>query len=128
MMAMRARLLANDQADQAAQVEQVNQHVLDATQLATALAKLASTEDQLRTLQATLIAERVARTQMERHVRDGEGDMHDIKNELGAAVRALRRARDEGRRNEDERRRLARCFEETKVQWVASAHAAQCPR
>jgi len=119
MLAMRTRLLADDEADQAAEIEQLNQHLLDATQLATALAKLESTEEQLRTLQATLIAERVARTQMERHVQDGEGDIKDIKNELSAAVRALRRARDEGRRNEEERRRLARCFEETKVQYVS---------
>ena len=115
-MAMRSRLLAANHAEASNELDQLNQHILDASQLATALAKLESTEEQLRTLQATLIAERVARTQMEKHVQDGEGDVKDIKNELSAAVRALRRAREEGKRNEEERRRLARCFEETKVQ------------
>jgi hypothetical protein len=116
MMAMRSRLLQTQAAEQSHELEQVNQHILDATELAKALTKLETTEEQLRMLQATLIAERVARTQMERHVQDGEGDIKDIKNELSAAVRALRRAREEGKRNEEERRRLARCFEETKVQ------------
>lgn len=116
MAAMRSRLLATQEQEQAAQLESLNQHIVDASQLAKALTKLESTEEQLRSLQANLIAERVARTQIERNVQDGEGDLKDIKNELAAAVRALRRAREEGKRNEEERKRLARCFEDTKVQ------------
>jgi chromosome segregation ATPase len=99
-----------------ANAHDIDMHIFDATQLASALAKLESTEEQLRTLQATLIAERVARSQVERDVRAGEGDLRDMKGELGSAVRALRRAKEEGKRNEEERRRLARSLEETKVQ------------
>lgn len=77
-----------------------------------AWAKLEATEEQLRTLQATLIAERVARTQVEQQAQTTADDMRDYRHELASAVRALRRARDEGKRNDEERRRLQRAFEE----------------
>jgi hypothetical protein len=44
--------------------------------------------------------------------------MRDYRNELSGAVRALRRARDEGKKNEEEKRRLMRAFEEAKHSWV----------
>lgn len=80
--------------------------------LVTALAKLEASEEQLRSLQATLIAERVARTQIEQQAQTAVDDMRDYRHELASAVRALRRARDEGKKNEEERRRLQRSFEE----------------
>lgn len=116
MLDMRQRLLTSQQAQQAQDFAALNQHITDASTLAAALAKLETTQDQLRTLQATLIAERVARTQMERRSHEGEDDVREVKAELAGAVRALRRAKEEAKRNEEERRRLARCFEETKVQ------------
>lgn len=80
--------------------------------LVSALAKLEASEEQLRTLNATLIAERVARTQMEQQAQTAADDMRDYRHELSSAVRALRRARDEGKKNDEERRRLQRAFEE----------------
>lgn len=116
MLDMRDRLIHNKQAQEAHEAAAINAHIADASTLAAALTKLEVTQDQLRTLQATLIAERVARTQMERRSHEGEDDVRDVKNELAGAVRALRRAREEAKRNEEEKRRLAKCFEETKVQ------------
>lgn len=116
MLDMRDRLINHNQAQQAHEVAVINQQIADASSLAAALTKLEVTQDQLRSLQATLIAERVARTQMERRSTEGEDDVRDVKNELAGAVRALRRAKEKAKRNEEEKRRLAKCFEETKVQ------------
>lgn len=82
--------------------------------LVTTMARLEASEAQMRDLQATLIAERVARTQLERQAQQRLDDMRDYRHELSGAVRALRRARDEGKRNEEEKRRLMRAFEEAK--------------
>jgi len=98
MQAMRNRLLSQ-QADPA---------------LVSTMARLEASEAQMRDLQATLIAERVARTQLERQAQQRLDDMRDYRNELSGAVRALRRARDEGKKNEEEKRRLMRAFEEAK--------------
>jgi septal ring factor EnvC (AmiA/AmiB activator) len=116
MLEMRERLISSNHAQQAHELGAINQHIVDASALAAALTKLESTQDQLRTLQATLVAERVARTQMERRSHEGEDDVRDVRNELAGAVRALRRAKEEAKKNEEEKRRLAKCFEETKVQ------------
>jgi hypothetical protein len=96
MQAMRDRLL-HQQADPT---------------LITTLARLEASELQLRDLQATLIAERVARTQIEKQAHERAENLKDYQHELTEAVRALRRARDEGKKNEEERRRLHRAYEE----------------
>lgn len=80
--------------------------------LVSALAKLEASEEQLRSLQATLIAERVARTQVEQQAQMGADDLREYRHELASAVRALRRARDEGKKNDEDRRRLQRAFDE----------------
>jgi len=98
MQAMRNRLLSQ-QADPT---------------LITTMARLEASEAQMRDLQATLIAERVARTQLEKQAQQRLDDVRDYRHELSGAVRALRRARDEGKKNEEERRRLVRAFEEAK--------------
>lgn len=116
MLDMRDRLLSTQHAQEQHNPVTTHRQVSEAASLAAAMAKLETTQDQLRTLQATLIAERVARTQLERRSAEGEGDVRDVKHELASAVRALRRAKDEAKKIEEERRRLAKCFEETKVQ------------
>jgi hypothetical protein len=111
MRAMRDKLLDEQAAQEAARAAEVAAQMGDAARLASALTKLESTEEQLRTLQATLIAERVARTQVERDASLYEHDVRDIKEELASAVRALRRARNEGRKSEDDRRAMLRAYE-----------------
>ena len=111
MQAMRDKLLDAQAAQQAVQTAELAAQIDDAARLASALTKLESTEEQLRTLQATLIAERVARSQSERDASLYEHDVRDIKEELASAVRALRRARNEGRKSEDERRAMLRAYE-----------------
>ena len=113
---MRDRLLNAAAAHDRDHTDELSRQLHETSDLVAALSKLGTTEDQLRTLQATLIAERVARTQIERENDMTTEDMRDCRNELAGAVRALRRAREEGKRTEEERRRLARCFEETKTQ------------
>lgn len=98
-----------------------NRLVSDSAQdpnLITALANLQASQSQLRDLQATLIAERVARTQIEQQAATTASDMVDYRHELASAVRALRRARDEGKKVEEERRRLQRSFEEAQKRSV----------
>jgi septation ring formation regulator EzrA len=112
MYTMRDRLLNAVAARDHAQADEISRHLHDATHLAAALAKLQTSEEQLRTLQATLIAERVARSQVEQRVETESDAMKECRNELASAVRALRRARDEGKRTEEEKRRLQRSFDE----------------
>lgn len=113
---MRERLL-NTQARQGnTHDEELARQFEETSRLAATLTKLESAEKQLRHLQATLIAEQVARTQIEQDRETRADDLKDCKNELAGAVRALRRARDEGTRGDEERRRLARAFDETKTQ------------
>jgi hypothetical protein len=116
MYAMRHRLLAQQAAQEQLHNDAITRKLHETGKLAGTLAKLEAAEDQLRTLQATLIAERVARTQKEQEVEIFQEDVRDCKTELASAVRALRRAREEGKRGDEERKRLARCFEETKSQ------------
>lgn len=128
MYDMRARLLSAHAADERGHAADLSRQLNDASQLASALSKLSSTENQLRQVQATLIAERVARTQVEQEHDLHVGDARGIKTELAGAVRALRKAKFEGKRVEEERRRLARAFEEAKTQSVShtsSVHYCQ---
>jgi ubiquitin len=118
MYGLRERLLQAQAAQNSEAQHELSQYQNEASRLAAAIAKLEGAEDQLRTLQATLIAERVERTQIERDARSEADSMKDCKTELAGAIRALRRARDEGKKTEEERRKLARAFEDTKVQWV----------
>ncbi len=115
MYTMRDRLLNASAARDRDNADELTRKLHETSDLAATLAKLETAEDQLRALQATLIAERVARLQIERENDLSSGDMKDCR-ELAGAVRALRRAREEGKRTEEERRRLARCFEEMKTQ------------
>ncbi|KAK4686624.1 hypothetical protein P7C73_g3503, partial [Tremellales sp. Uapishka_1] len=114
MYAMKDRLenaaIAADQNHAAA----LNNQLAETAKLSSTLTKLELAEQQLRTLQATLIAERVARTQIERDADSREEERRNYKHELASAVRALRRARDEGKRTEEEKKRVARCFEEAR--------------
>jgi hypothetical protein len=116
---MRNKLLDEQAAQEAARTAELAAQLGDAARLASALTKLESTEEQLRTLQATLIAERVVRSQKERDASLYEHDVRDIKEELASAVRALRRARDEGRKSEEDRRAMLRAYETAQAKWVA---------
>ena len=118
MYNMRDRLLKQAELQHNASDEQLKKQFSNTAELAATLVKLERAEEQLRSLQATLIAEQVARTQIEREADQGREDNQDCKDELAKAVRALRRARDEGQKGDEERRRLARCFEQTKNQSV----------
>ena len=115
MDAMRERLLHEQALAQAAGTQEISSHVNETARLAAALTRLESTEEQLRTLQATLISERVARTQIQRDASANAEDVRDCREELASAVRALRRARDEGKRSEEDRRALARAYEMAQV-------------
>lgn len=95
-----------------------HKQITEAAELASALAKLEAAENQIRDLQAKVIAEKVARDQLERTSGMSDESMRDCKNELASAVRALRRAREEAKKTEEERKAIARCFEETKTQYV----------
>lgn len=115
---MRDRLLAA-QANQQLQAEKAIQSRLHETQsLALTAARLEQAQRQLRETQATLIAERLAKVRIEEQSKAETDGMRDCRNELAGAIRALRRAREEGKRTDEEKRRLARCFEETKAQSV----------
>lgn len=118
MYTMRDRLLNAAAAQDHAQTAEMARHIDDASHLAAALAKLETAEEQLRTLQATLIAERVARTQIQHRAEEESSSMRECRNELANAVRALRRAREEGKRTEEEKRRLQRSFEEAQKSYV----------
>lgn len=80
----------------------------------TTLARLQASELQLREMQATLIAERVARSQIEKTAQDRADNLKEYQHEYTEAVRALRRARDEGKIAEEERKRILRAYESSK--------------
>ncbi|ORX39872.1 hypothetical protein BD324DRAFT_678956 [Kockovaella imperatae] len=116
MYNMRERLLKEAELQHHTNDDQIQKQLASTAELAATLVKLEKAEEQLRTLQATLFAEQVARTQIEREAEQSREDMKDCKDELASAIRALRRARDEGQRGDEERKRLQRCFETTKNQ------------
>ena len=111
MDAMRERLLEEQAFTHAARTQELTAQLNDTARLASALTRLQTTEEQLRTLQATLIAERVARTQIQRDASSRAEDVRDYREELASAVRALHRARDEGKKSEEDRRALTRAYE-----------------
>ena len=115
---MRERLLKEAEMKNHNSDEQIKAQLNSTAELAATVIKLERAEEQLRTLQATLFAEQVARTQIEREAEQSQEDVKECKDELASAIRALRRAREEGQRGDEERKRLQRCFETTKNQWV----------
>lgn len=106
-----------DQLNEAAFIEQqvmdahIANQVQEAADLASAAAKLEAAEKELRHLQAKLIAERVERTEVERKAQERQKAAGKYKTELETAVRALRKAREDERRTEREKRHAARAFE-----------------
>ena len=115
---MRDRLLTAQAKQKEAAASSIKHKVNEAATLAITIARLENAQKQLRDTQASLIAERLARTRTEERSKDEVEGMRDCRNELASAIRALRRAREEGKRTDEEKRRLARCFEETKTQCV----------
>lgn len=114
MYDMRDRLLdAEARRDQEAMTS-LRRQISEAHNLAATTARLEAAEKQLRELQARLIAEQVARTQIEQVAGLREDEVKNYQNEWASAVRALRRAREEGKKTDEEKRRIQRCFEEAR--------------
>ncbi|KAK8869826.1 hypothetical protein IAR55_000394 [Kwoniella newhampshirensis] len=114
MYDMRERLLDAEVSRNQDRMAELRRQIKEAQDLATTATRLEIAEKQLRELQARLIAEQVARTQMEQEVERREDETKNYQTEWASAVRALRRARDEGKKSEEEKRRLQRCFEEAR--------------
>lgn len=114
MLAMRDRLQAEADASAYQQDHALQLQLLSTSKLSSAVTRLQEAEAQLRTIQATLIAEKVGRTEAERRSEMQRDEVKVFKNELAGAVRALRRAREEAKRGEEERRRVQRGWEEAK--------------
>ncbi|WWC69472.1 uncharacterized protein I206_103413 [Kwoniella pini CBS 10737] len=110
----RDRLLRQESNRNQEQMQELQRQIREAHSLATTATKLEAAEKQLRELQARLIAEQVARTQIEQEAGLKEEEMKNYQNEWASAVRALRRARDEGKKSDEEKRRIQRCFEEAR--------------
>jgi chromosome segregation ATPase len=73
-----------------------------------------SLSSEIRALQAQIIAEKVGRCEVEKAAMKRNEQVRIYRDELAAAVRALRRAKEETKRLEEERRKGARLYEETK--------------
>ncbi|WVQ98702.1 hypothetical protein IAU59_005833 [Kwoniella sp. CBS 9459] len=110
----RDRLLRQESNRNQQHMTELHRQIREARDLASTATKLEAAEKQLRELQARLIAEQVARTQIEQESGLREEEMKNYQNEWASAVRALRRARDEGKKSEEEKRRIQRCFEEAR--------------
>ncbi|KIY31533.1 hypothetical protein I305_06004 [Cryptococcus gattii E566] len=114
MYDMRDRLLdAEARRDQKA-MTCLRRQISEAQGLAATTARLDAAESQLRELQAKLIAEQVARTQIEQEAGLREDEVKNYQNEWACAVRALRRAREEGKKTDEEKRRIQGRFEEAR--------------
>ncbi|WRT67121.1 uncharacterized protein IL334_004087 [Kwoniella shivajii] len=114
MYGHRDRLLRQESTRNQEHMIELQRQIREAQSLATTATKLEVAEKQLRELQARLIAEQVARTQIEQEAGMKEEEMKNYQNEWASAVRALRRARDEGKKSDEEKRRIQRCFEEAR--------------
>ncbi len=108
------RAAAAKAAHDAAQADAMAEQVKQALQLAAATNRLAAAADALRTLQAKLVAEKLRTGEHERRAAEIAAKRAADRQELAVAVSVLRRAKDDGRRSEEERRRLLRAFEEAK--------------
>lgn len=73
---------------------------------------------QIRTLQARIIASHVSRSSLERDISEKTDEAREYRTELGEAVRALKRARAETRKLDEERRKGVRLYEETRERLV----------
>jgi tellurite resistance protein len=114
MLAMRDRLQADAEAAAQRHDRELHSQLVNTSKLSSTMTRLQDAEEQLRTLQATLIAEKVGRTEAERRSQVHNDEVRKFKTELAGAVRALRRAREEAKRGEEERRRVLRGWEEAK--------------
>jgi len=76
--------------------------------------QLKSLQNTVRDLQARIIAEQVTRSETEREASARAEEVRTYRDELAGAVRALRRAKEESRKLDDERRKGLRLFEETR--------------
>lgn len=102
---------ARDAAQAAVLADQVHQ----ALQLAETHTRLREAEDALRTAQARLVAEKLQTGEQARRAAEIAAMRDADRQELAVAVSILRRAKDDGRRSEEERRRLLRAFEDAKA-------------
>ncbi|GMK56873.1 hypothetical protein CspeluHIS016_0307130 [Cutaneotrichosporon spelunceum] len=80
--------------------------------------RLQEAEDALRTLQLKLVAEKLRTGEAKRLAAEAAAKREADRRELALAVAILRRAKDDGRRGEEERQRLLRAFEEAKRRLV----------
>lgn len=71
-------------------------------------------QSQVRTLQARIIAEHVSRSSLEKDVVDKTEQAREYRTELANAVRALKRAKEETRKLDEERKKGMRLYEETR--------------
>lgn len=76
--------------------------------------QLKSLRNTVRDLQARIIAEQVTRSETEREAVARAEEVRTYRDELAGAVRALRRAKEESRKLDEERRKGLRLFEETR--------------
>lgn len=90
----------------------------ESAELAEAEARLERSESKLREAKLRLVREQLLRTNAEQATASRADEARSVKAELATAVRALRKARDEGRRNDEERRRATRAFEEARDRLV----------
>ncbi|WOO85905.1 uncharacterized protein LOC62_07G009391 [Vanrija pseudolonga] len=90
----------------------------ESAELADAGARLERSESKLRDAKLRLVREQLLRTTAEQATASHADEARNVKAELATAVRALRKARDEGKRNDDERRRATRAFEEARDRLV----------
>jgi hypothetical protein len=75
-------------------------------------------QSQVRTLQARIIAEHVSRSTLEKDVVDQTEQAREYRTELANAVRALKRAKEETRKLDEERKKGLRLYEETRERCV----------
>lgn len=84
------------------------------TDLSRTKAQLGRLEKEIRTLQAKIIAEQVGRNEVERDAQTRGEEVRQYRDELAGAVRALRRAKEETKKLDEERRKGMRLYEETR--------------
>ncbi|KAJ9094845.1 hypothetical protein QFC19_007774 [Naganishia cerealis] len=75
-------------------------------------------QSEIRTLQARIIAEHVSRSTLEKNVADNAEQAREYRSELASAVRALRRAKEETKKLDEERKKGMRLYEETRERLV----------
>ncbi|KAJ9123992.1 hypothetical protein QFC22_000784 [Naganishia vaughanmartiniae] len=96
--------------EQVRQSAQTAQHV--------AFRSITHLESEIRTLQARIISEHVSRSTLEKDVADKAEQAREYRSELATAVRALRRAKEETKKLDEERRKGVRLYEETRERLV----------